>query len=125
MSPDESVEEESDLAVSVETAAPPAEGGMVTGMAPMHFYGAPPAKPLGPKDPNEADAAQGYVRPHRDAVVHMINGKPCPVTILRGDHADFHARQPGVIDAVRCSACRRDFPASEFVWHGTTEVVGT
>ena len=120
MSPDESVEEESDLAVSVETAAPPAEPVEV----PSEEQ-APPAKPLGPKDPNEADAAQGYVRPHRDAVVHMINGKPCPVTILRGDHADFHARQPGVIDAVRCSACRRDFPAGEFVWHGTTEVVGT
>ena len=77
-----------------------------------------------------ADAAHGYVRPHRDAVVHQKRdgaGKltPCPVTILRRDHSDFHARQPGVIDRVECSTCRGTFPAAEFVWHGTQEIVGT
>jgi hypothetical protein len=75
--------------------------------------------------PNPVDASKGFVRPHRDAVVHVKGTERCPVTILRPDHADFHARQPGVIDAVRCSACRKDFPAQEFVWHGTDERVGT
>jgi hypothetical protein len=88
-----------------------------------------PKLPEAPKasrsTPTAAEAAKGYVRPHRDAVVHVIAGKRCPVTILPADHADFHARQPGVIDKVRCSACRRDFPASEFVWHGTDERIGT
>jgi hypothetical protein len=87
-----------------------------------------------PADPrlSDADRIAGHVRPHRDAVVHLkggvdAEGKPlrCPVTILRPDHASFHAKNPGTLDKVHCSACRADFPASQFVWHGSDEVVGT
>jgi len=81
--------------------------------------------PVPHAQPHATEAAKGYVRPHRDAVVHMLGGKPCPVTILPADHAEFHARQPGVIDRVKCSTCRREFPAAEFRWHGTGEVVGS
>lgn len=97
-----------------------------------------PTKPMLPSKsaepvfskPSELEASRGYVRPHRDAVVHVRRdggGKPmkCPVTILPKDHADFHARSPGVIDVVNCTACRAPFKASEFVWNGTDEVVGT
>lgn len=96
---------------------------------------AAPAKKSGPAKtaftkPNAVDAEKGYVRPHRDAVQHVRKdggGKTtrCPVTVMRRDVAEFHARQPGVIDACECSACRGTFPAKEFVWNGTDEVVGT
>jgi hypothetical protein len=88
---------------------------------------APPPKPIKPKHPGLTvhDETKGYVRPHRDAVVHVRGAQRCPVTILRPDHADFHARTPGVLDRVTCTTCRREFPASEFVWHGSDEVVGT
>ena len=74
---------------------------------------------------NAVDAEKRYVRPHRNAVQHVRNGKKCPVTILRADQADFHARQPGVINTITCSTCRVVSPASEFVWNGTDEVVGS
>ena len=75
--------------------------------------------------PTEAEASRGYVRPHRDAVVHVVGGKRCPVTILRSDVADFHARTPGVLDRLTCSACRVNAPASDFVWHEGGERVGS
>jgi|GEM_PF-5415413 hypothetical protein len=91
-----------------------------------------PEKPEVPSfsKPSQLEAAKGYARPYRDAVVHVRRdggGKElrCPVTILPRDHADFHARQPGVIDRVKCTACRATFSATEFVWNGGSEVVGT
>jgi hypothetical protein len=75
--------------------------------------------------PSEAEAARGFTRPLRDAVVHVVAGKRCPVTILPADVADLFARQPTVLDRVRCSACRQDFPASAFTWHGSDDRVGS
>lgn len=86
---------------------------------------AKPVKLAGPSKPTEVEASVGYVRPHRDAVVHVVAGKRCPVTILRSDHADFHARTPGILDRITCSTCRVNALASDFVWHGSDEVVGT
>jgi hypothetical protein len=80
---------------------------------------------LSPSKPSAAESAKGYVRPHRDAVEHVVNGKHCPVTILRSDVADFHARQPGVLSTLVCSRCNQKFPTTDFVWHGTDEVVGS
>jgi hypothetical protein len=74
---------------------------------------------------SEHDRARGYVRPHRDAVVHVQGeGRRCPVTILPRDHAAMHARTPGLLTTMKCTACRATFPASAFVWHGSSERVG-
>ena len=84
----------------------------------------PSPKP-GPSKPNPVDAVKGFVRPLRDAVQHVIGEKRCPITIIRRDHADFHARSPGVIDRVQCSTCRGTFAAKDFVWAGGDEPVGS
>jgi hypothetical protein len=71
------------------------------------------------------DHAKGYVRAHRDAVVHVTRRdqkteeilQVCPVTILPADHAEMHARSPGFLATMRCAHCRLVAPVSEFVWH--------
>ncbi len=72
-----------------------------------------------------SDHAKGYVRAHRDAVVHVTKRdqatkeilQVCPVTILAKDHAEMHARSPGFLATMRCAHCRLTAPTSEFVWH--------
>jgi hypothetical protein len=103
-------------------------GGIVTKPAPAKAE--KQAAPDAFSKPSKLEAQKGYVRPFRDAVVHVRRdgaGRKilCPVTILPKDHSDFHARQPGVIDRVKCTTCRAEYAASEFVWNGSDEVVGT
>jgi hypothetical protein len=94
--------------------------------------GAPAPSPL-----SDAERASGYVRPYRNAVIHIrsaavaatktsaaIPEVRCPVTILRPDHAHAHARTPGLVATITCTACKQKRPAGEFVWNGTSERVG-
>ena len=71
------------------------------------------------------EASKGFVRPRRNAVVHLRGDRRCAVTILRPDVAEFHARQPGVIDRLPCSECKGTFSDTEFIWNGTLERVGS
>jgi hypothetical protein len=68
------------------------------------------------------EAAKGYVRPHRDAVTHQKCGI---VSILRRDVAQAFAKTPTMLSRVRCTACRGDFDAKDFVWSGSKEAVGS
>jgi hypothetical protein len=86
-----------------------------------------------PVELSDHDRAKGFRVPLRDAVVHVrvaasADGKTaeqrCPVTILPRDHAEMHAKNPGLLVSMKCSACKQVAPTKNFVWHGTKEPVG-
>lgn len=71
---------------------------------------------------SEAERAQGFVRPVRDAYVHTACGA---VTTMSRALAETYARDPRFYGATCCVRCSMHRPVSEFTWDGTDEVVGS
>lgn len=86
-----------------------------------------------------AERAKGFVRPVRRSYVHVGIGAQWDgpvlrrhgeggcgaVTIMSLDIAETYARDPFFYAGTFCTGCRQHFPVEQFVWDGTTEVVGT
>lgn len=90
----------------------------------------------------EAERAKGWVRPYRDAYVHVGAGgsevdpsnpaksglKPpgCGVLTKMGRAlSETYARDPKFYSGTFCVGCHAHFPLDQFVWDGTTETVGS
>lgn len=73
----------------------------------------------------EEERAKGFVRPVRRSYVHETCGS---VTTMGQALAETYAREPAFYSGTFCVACRAHFPVGaegDFVWHGTSEKVGT
>ena len=73
----------------------------------------------------EEERAKGFVRPVRDAYVHIKCGG---VTYMARSLAETIARDPSFYGGTFCARCKTHFPIGaegEFVWDGTGERVGT
>lgn len=70
----------------------------------------------------EDERAKGFVRPVRHSYIHSACGT---VTTMARSIAETYARDPGLYTGIFCSSCRQHFPVAEFVWEGTSEVVGS
>lgn len=71
------------------------------------------------------ERAKGFVRPVREAYVHLVCGV---VTRMGRSLAETYARDPNFYSGTFCAHCRSHFPVGEdgeFVWNGTNEKVGT
>ena len=88
------------------------------------------------------ERAKGFVRPYRDAYVHVGEGGSeidpndpskhgrtygaCgELTRMARSIAETYARDPTFYGATFCVGCQKHLPVSEFVWDGTQEVVGS
>jgi hypothetical protein len=85
------------------------------------------------------ERAKGFVRPVRDAYIHVglfprMEGtvliRPgkhgCgTLTTMSRDIAETYARDPEFYSGTFCCGCRQHRPLTEFVWEGTTEQVGS
>ncbi|MBA3576172.1 MAG: hypothetical protein H0W39_00950 [Sphingomonas sp.] len=68
------------------------------------------------------ERAKGFVRPYREKYVH----NPCgSVTRMGSSIAETYARDPYFYSGTFCVGCGKHFPLDQFVWDGTTEVVGS
>lgn len=91
---------------------------------------------------SEEERAKGWVRPYRDAYVHVGVGgaeidpndasksglKPpgCgALTSMGRSLAETYARDPKFYGATYCVGCRMHRPVSEFLWDKTNEQVGS
>jgi hypothetical protein len=71
----------------------------------------------------EWEAAQGFVRPLRDALRHLSCGTASTLPKMA---AEAFARQPDGQTATYCIHCRARYPVSQFIWlDGSNEVVGS
>ena len=70
----------------------------------------------------EAERAKGFVRPVREVYTHTACGEN---TRMSRAIAETMARNPKFYGSGYCIRCRMHFPLSQFVWTGTTEVVGS
>ena len=90
----------------------------------------------------EEERAKGFVRPYRDAYVHVgvggheidpndmskhgRTGSACgTLTRIRGSIAETYARDPSFYSGTFCAGCGKHLPLEEFVWDGTNEQVGS
>jgi hypothetical protein len=56
----------------------------------------------------------------------QLNHKGCGVVTTMGNAlAETYARDPHFYGATFCCGCGKHFPVREFVWDGTTEIVGS
>lgn len=68
------------------------------------------------------ERAKGFVRPVRTKYLH----KKCGVVTQMGlAIAETYARNPKFYSGTFCVGCSEHFPLSEFVWDGTSEIVGS
>lgn len=93
---------------------------------------------------SEAERAKGFVRPVRDAYVHVghfakftqanpsyavllsVGADACGAqTKMSRDIAETYAANPAFYGNTFCVSCRKHLPVEEFVWEGTTERVGS
>lgn len=88
---------------------------------------------------SEAERAKGFVRPVRDAYLHVgqaakftgsvllsVGDDACGArTKMSGDIAETYARDPSFYGRTFCVHCRKHIAVGEFVWEGTTERVGS
>lgn len=68
------------------------------------------------------ERAKGFVRPLRNSYVHTVCGH---VTRIGDAIAETYARNPTFYSGTFCVGCRAHFPLSQFVWYGSSEVVGS
>lgn len=68
------------------------------------------------------ERAKGYVRPLRKSYVHNKCGT---VTTMGHAIAETYARNPKFYNGTFCCGCGAHFPLDEFVWEGTSEIVGS
>lgn len=71
---------------------------------------------------SEADRLLGWVRPYRDSYVHTTCGA---LTKMGRSIAETYARDPKFYSGTFCVGCRAHFPLDQFVWDGSTDVVGS
>lgn len=71
---------------------------------------------------SDEERAKGFVRPVRQSYVHSECGA---LTKMSLGIAETYARDPKFYGATYCCRCQRHIPVSEFVWDGTSEVVGS
>lgn len=94
---------------------------------------------------SDEERAKGFVRPYRDAYLHVgrepemsgailirpgaskhASGKACGHrTSMSRSIAETYARDPFFYSGTFCVSCGAHYPLDEFVWEGTTEGVGT
>ena len=68
------------------------------------------------------ERAKGFVRPVRRSYKHT---KCDTVTKMGVALAETYARDPKFYGGTFCVGCKEHFPVAEFVWAGTSEVVGS
>ncbi|MFD5089309.1 hypothetical protein ACFWMR_01815 [Amycolatopsis thailandensis] len=75
---------------------------------------------------SDEERAKGFVRPLRRSYVHTRGEQPCQsVTTMTQAIAETYATDPHFYGATYCVTCRMHLPVGEFVWDGTSEVVGS
>jgi hypothetical protein len=77
---------------------------------------------------SQEERAKGFVRPVRDAYVHVGEGGKggCGTRTTMGRGlAETYARDPQFYNGTFCCGCRTHFPLVQFVWDGTTDIVGS
>jgi len=91
---------------------------------------------------SEEERAKGFIRPVRDAYVHigkltqLVNdagenshevrmGGCGTKTVMGLSIAETYARDPKFYSGTFCCGCRKHLPLNEFVWNGTDEEVGS
>lgn len=72
--------------------------------------------------PDEELTPEKFVRPFRTAYKHLTCGV---ATRMGAALAETYARDPGYYGSTFCAGCKRHFPVQEFVWEGTSTLVGT
>lgn len=65
---------------------------------------------------------KGFVRPYRDSYKHVTCGTS---TKMSRPIAETYARDNTFYTGTFCAYCRAHFPLDQFLWDGTTEVVGS
>ena len=68
------------------------------------------------------ESASADKRPSRLAYVHKTCGR---LTHVQPSTAEIFAAHPDFYKTTFCYACASYFPATDFVWEGTNEPVGT
>ncbi len=68
------------------------------------------------------ERAKGFVRPIRETYVHRTCGTE---TRMGRPIAETYARDPKFYSGTFCVGCAKHFPLDQFVWSGTTELVGS
>ena len=74
---------------------------------------------------SEEERAKGFIRPVREAYIHLKCGT---VTKMHIELAETYARDPKFYGGTYCRGCKTHFPIGEngeFVWDGTDIKVGT
>lgn len=71
---------------------------------------------------SDAERARGFIRPVRRKYVHTVCGV---VTTMSQAIAETYATEPGFYGSTYCVGCARHLPVDQFVWDGTTELVGS
>lgn len=79
---------------------------------------------------SEEERAKGFVRPVRRSYVHVgaegATFAGCGArTTMSQAIAETYARDPKFYGSTYCVSCAMHLPVAEFVWDGTTEVVGS
>ena len=70
---------------------------------------------------SDEERAKGFIRPVRRSYVHKCGA----VTTMGVALAETYALEPKFYGSTYCSACQLHAPVSEFVWDGTSEIVGS
>lgn len=71
---------------------------------------------------SEEERSKGFVRPVRRTYVHL---KCNTTTTMSMAIAETYARDPYFYSGTMCRYCSAHFPLDQFVWYGTTEMVGS
>ena len=72
------------------------------------------------------ERAKGFVRPVRRTYRHAVSAGGCGnTTTMAVSLAETYARDPSFYSGTFCVMCRQHFPLDQFVWDGSTELVGS
>lgn len=71
---------------------------------------------------SDEERVKGFVRPYREEYQHRPCGR---ITRMGTKIAETFAADPEFYGSTYCSYCRNHFALNEFLWAGTTEVVGS
>lgn len=70
----------------------------------------------------QSERDKGFVRPVRSTYRHLVCDS---TTSMALGIAETYARDPKYYGSTFCVACREHFPVQDFVWEGTSELVGS
>lgn len=70
---------------------------------------------------SDEELAKGFVRPYRDAYIHLCGA----VTKMGRKLSETYARDPKFYGSTYCSKCHLHAAVSEFKWLDDNEVVGS